>query len=63
MGVISMVSGLGWMSYFYPPLGSQLFMPVVLLALIGAAIKIFWFIVYGVDEEKWKQRAAEIAVI
>lgn len=63
MGVISMAGSVGWMAFFYPPLGSQLFMFIAALALIGAAIKIFWFIVYGVDEEKWKKRAAEMSVI
>lgn len=63
LGAISLVSGLGWMTYFYPPLGSQLFMFIVLIALIGSAAKIFWFVVFGVDEKRWKERANSMAMI
>ncbi len=55
LGVIGMISGLGWLTYVYPPLGRQLFMYVVAFALLGSAAKIFWLIVFGVDEEKFRE--------
>lgn len=63
LGLLSLASGLGWMTYLYPPLGSQLFLPIVVIALVGSAAQIFWLIVYGVDEERWKSRAQSMAAI
>jgi hypothetical protein len=56
MGVLSMVCAVGWLRWAYPPLRFPPFTVIAVLALIGAAIKIFWLIVYGVDEEKWRAR-------
>ena len=59
LGVIGMIGGLGWLTFIYPPLGRNAFMFVVIFALLGSAAKIFWLIVFGVDEEKF--RAVEAA--
>jgi len=53
LGVIGMIAGLGWLTFVYPPLGRPLFMYIALFALLGSAAKIFWLVVYGVDEEKF----------
>src|SRR5687768_9930288 len=50
LGVIGMIAAVGWLTYLYPPLGRQLFSYVALFALAGSAAKIFWLIVFGVDE-------------
>lgn len=57
MGVLSMVAAVGWLRWFYPPLRFPSFTVIAVLALVSAAIKIFWLIVYGVDEEKWRAQA------
>ena len=59
LGVISMIAGLGWLTFLYPPFGYRAFPFIALLGLIGSATTIFWLLVFGVDEEKWKTRAAE----
>jgi hypothetical protein len=59
LGVIGMIVGLGWLTFIYPPLGYSLFMISALLGLLAAITKIFWLIVYGVDEAKF--RAVEAA--
>ncbi|HEX3085499.1 MAG TPA: DUF4386 domain-containing protein [Pyrinomonadaceae bacterium] len=59
LGVISMIAGLGWLTFLYPPFGYRAFPFIALLGLIGSAATIFWLLVFGVDEEKWKTRAAE----
>ncbi len=59
LGVLGVIAGLGWLTFIYPPLGYRVFMFVVLFALIASAAKIFWLIVFGVDEEKF--RAVEAA--
>ncbi|MEO8574731.1 MAG: DUF4386 domain-containing protein [Pyrinomonadaceae bacterium] len=54
LGVLSMVSGLGWLTFFYPPLGYAVFMFAALVGLLSAVAKIFWLLVFGVDEAKFR---------
>lgn len=54
LGVIAMIAGLGWLTFIYPPLGYSVFMFAALFGLLAAAAKIFWLIVFGVDEEKFR---------
>ena len=54
LGVLGMIAGLGWLTFIYPPLGYRVFMYAALFGLLAAAAKIFWLIVYGVDEEKFR---------
>ena len=58
LGVLSLIGGAGWLTFVYPPLGSKLFLPIALFALIGCAVTIGWLLVRGVDEKKWYQMAA-----
>jgi len=57
LGVLSMISGLGWLTFLYPPLGSRAFLPVVLFALLSLAVMIVWLLFFGVREEKWYECA------
>jgi hypothetical protein len=59
LGVLSMLGGLGWLTFVYPPLGSQLFFYVLLLALVGSLSQIGWLLARGVKVEQWKKRALE----
>lgn len=58
LGVLSMIAGLGWLTFLYPPLGYRAFPFLALVGLAGAAATIFWLLVFAVDEGKWKARAA-----
>jgi uncharacterized protein DUF4386 len=58
LGVLEIVCGVGWLTFLYPPLYSRLFPLVVGLALLGSAVLIFWLLVFGVDEEKWREQAS-----
>ncbi len=62
LGVLGMVAGLGWLTFLHPPLGYRAFPFIALLGLIGAALTIFWLLVYGVNEERWKERAGAGAI-
>jgi hypothetical protein len=55
LGLIGMIAGLGWLAFIYPPLGYGVFMFAALFGLLAAAAKIFWLIVFGVDEEKFRE--------
>jgi hypothetical protein len=55
LGVLSMISGAGWLTFLYPPLGSRAFLPVVLFALLSSAVMIVWLLFFGVREEKWNE--------
>ena len=58
LGVLSMVSGLGWLTYLWPPLGAQAFMAVALFAIVGVIATTGWLLIRGVDDVKWRARAA-----
>lgn len=57
LGVLSMIAGLGWITFIWPPLGHQLFMFVALIALLGSVAMIGWLFVRGVDEQRWREQA------
>lgn len=61
LGVLSVVGGLGWLTFLYPPLGYQLFPFILLVGLLGATAQILWFLIKGVNVEQWKQRALSSA--
>jgi hypothetical protein len=58
LGVISMIGGLGWLTYLWPPLGSKVFTGVALFAIVGVFATAGWLFIRGVDDVKWRERAA-----
>lgn len=58
LGVLSMVSGVGWLTFLWPPLGYWAFTGVALFALVGTLAWTGWLFVRGVDDAKWRERAA-----
>jgi hypothetical protein len=58
LGVLSMVGGLGWLTFLWPPLGMQAFTAVALFAIVGLIATIGWLFIRGVDDVKWRARAA-----
>lgn len=58
LGVVSTVGGLGWLTYLWPPLGSQVLVVVALFAIAGVMTTAGWLLIRGVDDSRWHARAA-----
>jgi hypothetical protein len=63
LGVLLAISGLGWMIYLVPPLAIRLFIPYIAGAsAVGEIPLLLWFLVVGVNNERWKEQAAAAGV-
>src|SRR5216684_7168585 len=58
LGALSVLGGLGWLSFLYPPLGYRLFPYIAALGVLGAALLMLWLLVFGVNEQRWKEQAS-----
>jgi hypothetical protein len=61
LGVWSILAGLGWLTFLYPPLGYPLFPYLAVFGFLGAAALILWLLVVGVNEQRWKEQAGTAA--
>jgi hypothetical protein len=57
LGVLSVVGGLGWLSFLYLPLAHRIFPYIAVFAILGAAALIVWLLLFGVNEQRWKEQA------
>jgi hypothetical protein len=58
LGVLQMICGICWLTFLYPPLGSRVFTYAAPVGLLSVVVMILWLLIRGVDEDKWRQRAA-----
>jgi Domain of unknown function (DUF4386) len=61
LGVLGMLGGAGWLVFLAPPLAVRLYPYIVAVALLGAAAQITWLLVFGVNEQRWKEQAGRAA--
>jgi hypothetical protein len=61
LGVIAIISGFGWLTFLSPPLGMRLFMYIALVGLLGLIATIGRLLTIGVDDQRWRARAAQAA--
>jgi Domain of unknown function (DUF4386) len=59
LGVLLAISGLGYVTYLYPPLAYHLFMPYLAVASALGEIPLeLWLMVMGVNAQRWKEQAS-----
>jgi len=58
LGVLSVLAGLGWLSFLYLPLGYRLFPYIAAFGILGAASLLLWLLVFSVNEQRWKEQAS-----
>ncbi len=61
LGILSMLAGLGLLSFLSPTLGNRMFPYVAAVSLLGAVAQILWLLVFGVNEPRWKDQASAAA--
>ena len=57
LGVLSALGGLGWLTWLWQPLGYRLLPDVSAVAVLGGVSLIVWLLLFGVNEERWRERA------
>ena len=57
LGFLSAIAGLCWLSFLSPTLGYRISPYIAAFGLLVAVALIVWLLVFGVDEQRWKQQA------
>ena len=57
LGVGMVVAGLGWLTFMWPSF-ARIISPYVMIAGIGEAALTVWLVAFGVNRERWMERAA-----
>jgi hypothetical protein len=57
VGILSLVGGIGWLSFLSPPLGLRLFPIIAVVGIVGSLATIVWLLVVGVNEQRWLEQA------
>jgi hypothetical protein len=58
LGVLLAISGLGWVTYLYPPLAHRVSPFITAASALGEIPLELWLIVMGVNVQRWKEQAS-----
>jgi hypothetical protein len=57
LGVLAMISGVGWLAFLWPPLANALWPRVILPLDLGELALVLWLLIAGVNVERWHEQA------
>jgi hypothetical protein len=58
LSVLLAITGLGWLTYLWPPLGNHLFFPYLMIAgLVGEGSLTLWLLAFGVNARRWNEQS------
>ena len=57
LGVLTVISGLGWLAFLWPPLANALWPRVLLPLDVGEMALVLWLLIAGVNVERWHEQA------
>ena len=63
LGVLSILASFGWLTFLSPPIGLRVFPYIAVFALLASVVQILWLLIYGVDEQRWKEQARTATLI
>jgi hypothetical protein len=58
LGWLAVLGGIGWLAYLSPPFGDRVFSSIAVFGIIGALANIGWLLVFGVNEQRWREQAS-----
>jgi hypothetical protein len=58
LGWLAVFGGIGWLAYLSPPFGDRVFSIIAVVGIVGALANIGWLLVFGVNEQRWRERAS-----
>lgn len=62
LGVLLILDGVGWMTLLWPPLATSIYTAISIVAACAEFPLLLWFIIFGVDNERWQRRAPAASV-
>lgn len=57
LGVLMIFAGLGWLTFLSPSFAMSLAPYIFLPGIIGEGALTLWLVIFGVNEERWRQQA------
>jgi hypothetical protein len=62
IGVLMMITGLGWLTFLVPPLATDLLpYSAIIAGIVGEGAMILWLLAMGVDSQRWNEQAGKAA--
>ena len=60
IGVLMVITGLGWLTFFIPPIAAYL-LPynAIIAGIVGEGAMILWLLVMGVNSQRWNEQASK----
>lgn len=58
LGALMIFAGLGWLTFIWPSFAMSLAPYIFLPGIIGEGSLTLWLVIFGVNEERWRQRGS-----